>query len=110
MYTGNKNSSVAEKVVSDGGQYVLKCLNCEAPLLIVWVTRPKANKYQWNVKCNCPYCQHESEEKTFYGLFHYGPYYDVTNEETMENESDLYIEGFTNTEEGVVVQLKRHEK
>lgn len=110
MLKASQVANVSSKAeIRDGGDIVLNCKNCESPLLILWVTRPEA-KYDWVVKANCPYCGEGTEQYNVHGMFHQAPFHIVTDEETMENEADLYIETFVENDGVIEFLLKRHKK
>lgn len=110
MLKASKITNVSNKTsIRDGGNIVMACKVCESPLLVLWITRPEA-KFDWVIKANCPYCGNETEKQEIHGMFHYGPYCVVTDEETQDNEGDLFIETFVENNGVVDVLMKRHKK
>lgn len=95
--------------IIDGGDVVMNCSNCDSNLLVLWITRPNA-EFDWKIKANCPFCGGETKEQEVHGMFHYAPYFKITNEEDMESESKLYIETFTDNDGVIDVLLRKHKK
>lgn len=95
--------------IIDGGDITLSCKDCDSKLLVLWITRPNA-EFDWKIKANCPFCSGETNEQDVHGMFHYAPYFKITNEEDMESESKLYIETFTENNGVIEVLLRKHKK
>lgn len=111
MLKAKKIRNVSDKaIISDGGEVILSCSNsdCKQPLVRLWITRPDA-RYTWKVKATCPYCDGESETEEVCGMFHQAPYSYDFNEETLEDEGELYINGMREEDNVVVLIIKRHE-
>jgi hypothetical protein len=52
----------------DGGHVILKCSNCDKPLVDVLITRPN-DPFEWKVVAKCCYCGDKSVEHTIKGRF-----------------------------------------
>lgn len=73
--------------LEDGGHVVVRCSNCNVPLLDIWVTRPQ-EEYEWNVMANCGHCGDHSWPVSFKGGWHYGPTEYVALKDAPEPSED----------------------
>jgi len=60
------------KGLKDGGHHHIRCSNCNAPLVDVWITRPDEDVV-WSLQFNCVHCEDHSFIQTVKGGFHIGP-------------------------------------
>lgn len=60
--------------LEDAGHNILRCSNCSAPLVDIWITNPKID-IQWKVRAECCHCGDKSFESIIHGQFHRGPAY-----------------------------------
>jgi hypothetical protein len=62
----------------DGGHFVLKCSNCDKPLVDIWKTRPKetldGSPVKTRLQAECCYCGDHSKAEVVIGGFHPGGY------------------------------------
>ena len=57
--------------LEDGGHVILKCSNCDAPLINLWITTPNLET-EMPVQADCPHCGDHSFKQTINGGFHIG--------------------------------------
>jgi len=75
----------------DGGDVMVHCSNCEAPLAELWVTRPEMS-IKTEVVAECPHCGDKSYIVELEGKFHLG-HTDVTTVVNIEMESERDDDG-----------------
>lgn len=57
--------------IQDGGHVIIKCSNCQKPLVDIWLTY-KDEDQETTVVANCPFCQDKSFQQKISGIFHFG--------------------------------------
>jgi hypothetical protein len=77
--------------VEDGGHVVLRCSNCGAGLLDVFVTSPREGGLVWKMRANCPFCEEAglscggSYVTEVLGGFHVGGYARVKEDDASDD-------------------------
>lgn len=79
--------------LSDGGHTLLKCSNCEAILMDVWVTRPHESE-EYRLRASCPFCGDKSFITKVKGGFHYGGFGKVKPDDPDQDIPSTIIEKF----------------
>ena len=93
QYASSSTGSTVQKImdelkIENGGIKKLRCMDCNKPLMNIWITVPKAD-FVFKNKASCPFCDGESREETVNGLFHYGPIgRDESNDPTLVDNID----------------------
>jgi hypothetical protein len=66
--------------IKDGGHVIIRCSNCNKPLVDIWRTRPDAKDpatgktFEFKFVAECCYCKDISYITTVQGVFHIGGY------------------------------------
>jgi hypothetical protein len=96
LETGRSNINAESRGLKDGGHVIIRCSNCNKPLVDIWRTRPQeidpyTNKiFEWKFIAECCYCGDASYPTTVLGGFHMGGYGEDKPDESYEKTSVLY--------------------
>ena len=78
---------MSTKGLKDGGHVIIRCSNCDRPLVDIWRTRPEMNDprtkkiFEWKFIAECCYCSDKSYVTTVLGGVHIGGYGVTTYED-----------------------------
>lgn len=79
--------------IIDAGKIILRCANCNKPLMELWIVRPKEN-IKTKVRATCPYCGDKSYIKEIHGGFARG----VIGKQTDDEFADLIVTNIADVE------------
>lgn len=86
--------------LSDGGHNLIKCSNCEAILMDVWVTRPH-EPHTYKLRATCPWCNDKSFVVKVKGGFHQGGYGTQVGDDVEETVESTSVERYELDDSGV---------
>lgn len=95
--------------IKDYGHTYIKCSNCDAPLVDIWVV-DKDFPVTWKLKANCPHCGDHSFLYEIKGRYYYGPgYKNMDKDDTQGDKDKIYttIEGFDDDGSIVLINTKK---
>jgi len=74
IYEKEDKVKEVSETLENGGVTLIKCSNCDKPLIEVWHTRPKetlnGHPLEWLIQASCCYCQDKSYITKVTGGFH----------------------------------------
>lgn len=93
----------------DHGHVYIKCSNCLAPLVDVWLI-DKELDIRWKLKAECPHCGDYSFVYDIQGRYYLGPGYENMDKNDVEGDKDkIYttLDTFDNNGSIILIKTKK---
>lgn len=91
--------------LEDGGHVYIRCSNCEAFLMDLWRTMPRAGEddkpMKWKLRASCPWCGDKSYVTEVEGVFHRGGYGKVKEDDPNDTWPSTVVDGSPECVDGI---------